>query len=259
MKHPTPAAGEVPAPHLPHGSVWPFWLALAISVVGMGIIFNVVLLAAGVLFLLAMLVGWWMEDYRWWRTNTGTGPGMARAGTLMFISSEVFIFGALFTTYFTFQRLATSWPDDDHLHLPIVKTGIFTLFLFASSATIHQAEKHLRAGNKKGFNQWWGLTILLGAIFLYGQVDEYITLISEGHVLGSSQYITTFYLLTGTHGLHVFGGLVYLGVVFVRSLKGQFDQHRHAGPETAAMYWHFVDLVWVFVFGVLYLIPTYVL
>lgn len=259
MRNPVPTHGEVPEPHLPHGSVWPFWLAVAISVVGLGLISSLAVLGLGVLSLVAVLVAWWREDYHWWKTNTGTGPGMARAGTLLFISSEVFIFGALFTTYFTFQRLADHWPDAEHLHLPLLKTGIFTLFLFASSATIHQAEKHLRAGNKKGFNNWWGLTILLGLVFLGGQVDEYINLIREGHTLGTSQYITTFYLLTGTHGLHVFGGLVYLGVVYVRSLKGQFDQHRHAGPETAAMYWHFVDLVWVFVFGTLYLIPTYVL
>lgn len=257
--HPSTANGT-PEPHLPHGSIWPFLLANAIAVVGLGLILNIPVLAIGIALLAAVLVGWWMEDYRWWKTNTGTGPGMARAGTLLFISSEVFIFGALFSTYFTFQRLAAHWPDvEGHFELPVLKTGIFTLFLFASSATIHQAEKHIRAGNKTGFNQWWGATILLGAVFLGGQVNEYITLIGEGHVLGSSQYMTTFYLLTGTHGLHVFGGLVYLVVVWIRSLKGQFDEHRHAGPETAAMYWHFVDLVWVFVFSVLYLIPTYVL
>ncbi len=252
------ASGAHPEPHLPHGSVWPFWLALAISAVAIGLFMGPVVFALGAIALVVVLLGWWRQDYIWWKTNTGTGPGMARAGTLLFISSEVFIFGALFSTYFTFQRLASHWPDAE-VHFPIPTVAFFTLVLFSSSYTIHQAEKHLKMGNKKGFNTWWGITVLLGAVFLAGQVSEYMTLISEGHVLGSSQFMTTFYMLTGTHGLHVFGGLVYLIVVWIRSLKGQYDEHRHAGPETAAMYWHFVDLVWVVVFSVLYLIPAYVL
>ncbi len=253
------AAGHAhPEPHLPHGSWWPFFLAIAMSLVFLGVVMGPVVLIPGALILAVVLVGWWMEDFRWWKTNTGTGPGMARAGTLLFISSEVFIFGALFSTYFTFQRLADHWPDAD-VHFPIATVAFFTLVLFSSSYTIHQAEKRLKQGDRSGFNKWWGLTILLGTIFLGGQIYEYVVLISEGHVLGSSQFMTTFYMLTGTHGLHVAGGLVYLIVVWIRSLKGQFDEHRHAGPETAAMYWHFVDLVWVFVFSVLYLIPAYVL
>ncbi len=244
-------------PHLPHGSIWPFWLAMGITLAGLGLILNVSMLAVGLLALVVTLFGWLREDYMWWKTNTGTGEQYPVSGTKLFIGSELFIFGALFSTYFTFRAIAgdtgTGWPDDPHVHLPVLKTAIFTIFLFASSATIHKAEGYLAKGNKKGFNNWWLLTIILGAVFLAGQVWEYTTLIGEGHGFGSSQFMSTFYMLTGTHGLHVFGGLVYLIIVYIRSVKGQFNEKRHAAPKTAAMYWHFVDIVWVFVFGTLYL------
>lgn len=248
-------------PHLPHGSIWPFFLALAIALFGIGMIYvnsTLVLVAAGLLSILFVIAMWVREDIGWWKTNTGTGPGMAKAGTLLFIGSEVFIFGALFTSYFTFQQLADHWPDVD-VHLPIVKTGIFTLFLFASSATIHKAEKHLMNGEHQKFRAWWLMTIVLGIIFLIGQVLEYRELLAHGFGLTSGHFMTSFYMVTGTHGLHVAGGLIYLIIVYIRASKGQFDQHRHAAPETAALYWHFVDLVWVLVFTVFYIVPTYVL
>ncbi len=248
-------------PHLPHGSIWPFWLALAITGVGLSAIFwetSIILVVAALAFLLFVLFNWVREDFNWWKTNTGTGPGIAKAGTLLFISSEVFIFGALFTSYFAFQRMADHWPDVE-VHLPVLKTGIFTLFLFASSGTIHKAEGHLMKGEHKQFRQWWLITIILGAIFLAGQVWEYTELLHEGLGLTAGQFMTSFYMITGTHGLHVAGGLVYLIIVYVRASKGQFDQHRHAAPETASLYWHFVDLVWVFVFTIFYIVPTYIL
>lgn len=278
--------GHHDKPHLPHGSFVPFWMGGAIALVGLGLITfgrnlrlskssdalqvaasNVPLAAAffgaAVLFLFVVLFAWIRQDIKWWNTNTGTGLGMAKAGTLLFISSEVFIFGALFSSYFTFQRLSAHWPDitlhHGHFPLPIGTTAIFTVFLFASSFTIHKAEGYLRAGNKKAFDNWWLFTIILGVIFMIGQVLEYRNLIAEGHVLGSSQFMTSFFMLTGTHGLHVAGGLIALIFAYVRSKKGNFDEHRHAYVESVALYWHFVDLVWVFVFSTLYLVPKYLL
>lgn len=287
------AVGDVAhtEPHLPHGSWWPLWLALSIALLGLGIIafghsgaeqvstalgkatdfeFSRVppaiygLLLLGVLTVGLSLMGWFREDVKWWNSNTGTGLHIPKAGTLLFISSEIFLFGALFAAYFTYKGMAMAstgvWPDvgtseAGAAHLPIVKTALFSLFLFASSGTIHVAEGHLKRGNHAGFRKWWWLTVVLGAIFLAGQVYEYANLISEGHTLGSSFFITAFYMLTGTHGAHVFGGLCALAVVGWRAEKGQFDAKRHAMPECVAIYWHFVDIVWVFVFGVLYVWP----
>ena len=269
--------------HLPHGSVWPFWLALAIAFLGVGLMalgqslhmndpsvphvaspLALILLGLGVVALVGTLVGWFFEDYRWWNTLTGTGTHIPKAGALLFISSEVFLFGALFTNYFTFQSLNPGhWPDvpagadGKPFSLPLLRTGIFTLFLFSSSWTIHIADKALKLGQHRKFVNWWGLTILLGLVFLGGQVYEYMQLIAEGHTLGSSQFMSAFFILTGTHGLHVFGGLCLLTVMWLRARKGQFTQERHAGPQVASMYWHFVDLIWVFVFGIVYLLNAH--
>src|SRR5262249_19321528 len=144
-----------------------------------------------------------------------------------------------------------SWPDttaEDEavFQLPVLRTALFSLFLFASSGTVHLAEHHLKRGNHKAFNNWWLLTIVLGLVFLVGQVTEYANLIAAHPPLGSSQFMTAFFIPTGTHGLHVFAGLCMLTVVQIRGRKGQFPVARHAAPEVASMYWHFVDIIWVF-------------
>jgi cytochrome c oxidase subunit III len=98
----------------------------------------------------------------------------------------------------------------------------------------------------------FGLTILLGAIFLYNQVTEYLELMGEGFNLTSGVYGGAFYALTGIHGAHVTAGLAGLTVVFVRGLLGQWDSKRHLGIEGVAIYWHFVDVVWIFLYLVIY-------
>lgn len=261
------AHGGAPALHLPHGSWWPFWLAnaIALTVIGMillgrslkegsqvpielGLGFSALAFVA----LAASLVGWFVQDFKWWNERLGTGEHIPKVGILLFIGSEVFLFGALFTVYFSFKGLSAGhWPDG-HVHLPLLKTLFFSLFLFASSWTIHKAEGHIKRGERQAFLRWWIATIVLGLIFLAGQVMEYATLIAEGATLGSSQFMSAFYLLTGTHGLHVFGGLCALTIVAVRAAKGQFDADRHAFPQAASIYWHFVDIVWVIVYGVVY-------
>ena len=196
-----------------------------------------------------------MEDHKWWNEKLGTGEGVGKFGAVLFMSSEIFLFGALFATYFTFQSQSSEWPDQ-HVHLPLVKTGIFTAILLSSSFTAYLAEKKLHSGDKRGFNMWWGTTIVLGLIFLGGQVDEYRTLLSEGVGLSTSHFASTFYMITGTHGLHVLGGVIFMIIVFIRSLKGQFNQERNMAPTIASCYWHFVDVIWVFVFTVLYILPS---
>lgn len=253
--------------HLPHGSWWPFWLANAIALLVLGMILlgrslregSIVPFPLGLGFTLlgaaavvASLLGWFRQDFHWWNDRLGTGEHVPKVGILIFIGSEVFLFGALFTVYFSFKGLAPAWPDGE-IELPLFKTLVFSLFLFASSWTVHKAEGHIKRGEHAQFMRWWIATILLGAVFLAGQVWEYFNLIREGATLGSSQFASAFFLLTGTHGLHVFGGLCALTVVAARGAKGQFNAERHAFPQAASMYWHFVDLVWVFVYGVVYL------
>lgn len=239
--------------HLPHGSIWPVLVALGITALGVGIVLGGPATVIGLVILLATLYGWILEDHKFWNEKIGTGEAVGRMGILFFMSSEVLLFGSLFATYFSFRASAVEWPDQD-VHLPLVKTGIFSIFLLSSSWTIHQAEKHLKNDNRRGFLQWWTITVLFGAIFLYGQVDEYLTLIHEGVTLSSGHFATTFYMITGTHGLHVLGGLIFLIIVLVRGLKGQFNSKRHLAPQAAALYWHFVDAIWIIVFTALYIV-----
>jgi cytochrome c oxidase subunit 3 len=238
--------------HLPHGSWAPLWVALGMSLLAVGLVLPTWALGIGIAtFALAGLY-WLREDREWWDEMVGTGHEPGRWGILLFIGSEVMIFGALFATYFSF-RSSPAWPAETP-HLPIATTGLFTIILLASGATMHWAHSALRMGDKKWFKGHLVLTLLLGAIFMGGQAMEYMTLIHEGVTITSHPFGTTFYLLTGTHGLHVIGGLVALGIVAYRTfVHDQFDAQRHVMLEAAAIYWHFVDLVWVFVYAILYL------
>ncbi len=244
------AANEL---HLPHGSIWPVIVAFGITLFGVGIIVGGIGFVIGLAALVGSLTGWLVEDHKWWNQKLGTGEGVGKLGIALFMSSEIFLFGALFATYFTFKGQSLSWPDQE-VHLPLVKTSLFTVALLSSSVTAYLAEKKLHHDDKKGFHLWWGITILLGATFLAGQVWEYATLIHEGVTLNSSHFASSFYMITGTHGLHVLGGLIFLIIVFVRSLKGQFDSKRNLAPTAASWYWHFVDAIWIFVFTMLYFV-----
>lgn len=246
-------SGEGHDLHLPHGSWWPVAIALAITILGVTIIMGGWAPLIGVVVLLAALGGWIKEDTKWWGEKVGTGEPVGRLGALLFMSSEILLFGALFATYFTFRGQSAEWPDQQ-VELPILKTALFSVALISSSVTAYFAEKRLHVDDKKGFHRWWGLTILLGAIFLAGQVWEYVELIGHGVTLNSSHFASSFYMITGTHGLHVLGGLIFLSIVFVRSLKGQFSSERNLAPTTASWYWHFVDAIWIFVFTLLYIV-----
>ncbi len=239
--------------HLPHGSIWPVIVALGITLFGVGLITGGVGLIIGAIALVGSLAGWVLEDHAWWNQKLGTGEGVGKMGIALFMSSEIFLFGALFATYFTFKSQSGAWPDQD-VHLPLFKTAMFSIVLISSSVTAYIAEKKLHNDDKKGFHLWWGITILFGAIFLAGQVWEYAELIHHGVTLGSSHFASSFYMITGTHGLHVLGGLIFLIIVFVRSLKGQFSSERNLAPTAASWYWHFVDAIWIFVFTMLYIV-----
>lgn len=240
--------------HLPHGSHWPILFALAITITTLAIVFQGVWLLVGFLALTATGIGWIKEDIKWYKERVGTGEGVGLWGTMFFIGSEIMIFGALFATYFNFKLRSGDWGPPEGAHLPLGPTTMFTIILLFSGVTMHWSHAALRQGDMRKFKGHLILTILLGLVFLGGQVNEYITLIGEGMTLSSHPFGSTFYMLTGTHGLHVAAGLVYLIIVAIRHFGwGQQDQERHTALETAAIYWHFVDLVWVFVFGIIYL------
>ncbi len=174
-------------------------------------------------------------------------------GMVLFLAGEVIFFGLLILAYLYYrgQWAATGGPTDDVLDVPL--TALFTALLLASSVTYWLAERSLARGRRRGGWGWLLVTLLLGVAFLIGQAVEWMTLFAEGITIGSGLFGTTFFTLTGFHGFHVLMGLVAIGVLFVQAAAGAFRGPHSSALATTALYWHFVDGVWVVVFSVVYL------
>jgi cytochrome c oxidase subunit I len=173
-------------------------------------------------------------------------------GIAAFIFSEVTFFGALIVTFLEYRtRSAGASPHD----LDVPRTFIFSLFLFASSGTVYLAERRLARDDQRGFLVLWLASIVLGAIFLVGQLTEYMRLYADGISIGSNLFTSAFFTLTGFHGLHVFVGLIALGVIGLLGRAGDFRAGRHrVAVDAVSIYWHFVDAIWVVIFSLVYLL-----
>ena len=170
---------------------------------------------------------------------------------LLFIMSEVMIFGAFFTAYF-FIRVVNPdpWPAPGTT-LPEAVAGVNTAILLSSSLTIHWALVSIKNGNRFGLKAGMVSTFLLGATFLFVQVNEYIHV---GFAPKDSAQATIFYSLTGLHGAHVFIGLCGLATVTLRSFRGHYSPEHHQGMEVPGIYWHFVDAMWIVVYTTVYVL-----
>ncbi len=181
-----------------------------------------------------------------------TGLPTPMVGMLLFIASEVMFFGGLFAAYFNARATYVGeWgppPPAEPLEILPIALPI-TLILISSSFTMQFAVWAIRRGDQRSMRLWIGVTLLLGIIFLGGQLYDYSVLdfgVSDG-VFG-----TVFYTLTGFHGAHVFGGAIGLTILFARGMQGQFSAKNHVAVEAISMYWHFVDVVWIALFTTLY-------
>jgi len=172
-------------------------------------------------------------------------------GMLLFIISEVMIFGAFFTAYF-FIRVVTKDPWPAHgTTLPESVAGVNTAILLASSLTLHWALVSVRKGNRFGLKAGMVSTFLLGLTFLAIQINEYIHI---GFAPQDSAQGTIFYSLTGLHGVHVAIGLCALLIVTIRSFRGHYSAEHHMGMEVPGIYWHFVDAMWIVVYTTVYVL-----
>ncbi|WP_435195309.1 cytochrome c oxidase subunit 3 [Natronomonas sp. EA1] len=202
------------------------------------------------------LYGWLYHAFvkAYWSADSHGGVGL-KLGMLAFLGSEVATFGAGFVYYFFIRSGA--WENLPHL----VESGnvlsslviVNTVILILSSFTLHYAHVALRENDRGRFLGLLAVTLLLGVVFLGGQVLEYYEfIVHENFTLIGGAYNSAFYGLTGLHGLHVTLGAVLLLIVFVRALYGQYSAENHTSVTTVSMYWHFVDVVWVFLVVVLY-------
>jgi cytochrome c oxidase subunit III len=175
-------------------------------------------------------------------------------GILLFIVSEVMLFGAFFASYF-FLRVVVNppaWPPAP-FELPVAVAGMNTAILFSSSFTVHYSLEAIRRGNRNGMKLGLAATWLLGATFLFIQLNEYVHI---GFSARDGSFGSIFYSLTGLHGAHVFVGLALLTFANIRAWRGHFgpEPKDHLGVEVVGIYWHFVDVMWLIVFTTVYVL-----
>jgi cytochrome c oxidase subunit 3 len=177
----------------------------------------------------------------------------ALLGMLLFIISEVMVFGAFFTAYFFIRVVneGATWFPINGTDLPVAIAGVNTAILLSSSLTLHWAQTSIKNGNRLGLQVGMLTTFLLGLTFLFIQINEYIHIgfSPQDHAQG-----TIFFGLTGLHGAHVFIGLLLLGMVTLRAFRGHFSAEHHHGVEIPGIYWHFVDIMWVIVYTTVYIL-----
>lgn len=176
-----------------------------------------------------------------------------KTSVLAFILSEAGFFGVLILAFLYYNANPQPGPGPRDLNLS--KTLIFSLCLFASSFTIWRSEVALHLEKHHAMKLWLALTILLGGIFLIGQGMEYWALFQSGVAVNSNLFATSFFTLTGFHGIHVGVGLIALLIVLAMALAGDFEKKKSTTLEAISLYWHFVDVVWLLVLTVVYLLP----
>ena len=192
---------------------------------------------------------------------------LTKFGMITFLASEVMLFAGLITAYLiswfssgtNYQPnwLKTGDYATHHFYWPLVMTSINTLFLFSSSGTLFAGEKAVVKG--KSPTIWLLLTTILGAIFVSIQFHEWSELYHD-HIWFNTggTYTSNFFTITGFHGLHVSIGVLFLAITTLMSALGRFTPHRHDFLTCVSLYWHFVDLVWVVVFFIFYILPHFI-
>ncbi len=183
-------------------------------------------------------------------------PVAARANMLLAVKlailSEIMLFGALFAAYFVIRGGSPGWPPPDGVERPeLILPGLNTLLLVSSSVTMQRGVGAARAGDRARILRWLGVTLLLGGVFILIQGYEFAT---NGFGLSSGVFGSTFYILTGFHGAHVLAGGAFIAIVANRARLGLVSADHHTAVEATGYYWHFVDVVWIFLFSTLYLL-----
>ena len=185
------------------------------------------------------------------------GIDTALLGMLLFITSEIMFFAGLFAAYFSVRaRYGSHWPAlPEGVEFSINPLVIIaTIILVSSSGVIQWGLRSIARGDRRGMNRALALTMVMGIVFLTLQATDYLILGAEGITLNGSIFGSLFFTMTGFHGAHVLGGVIGIGVILARGASGQFSARNHVAVEAVSAYWHFVDVVWIFLFLTIYLI-----
>ncbi len=189
------------------------------------------------------------------RIHSLNRPNLVSIGTIVWLSSELMFFAGLFAIYFTARaQNVGEWPPPP-THLDVPYALVVTIVLVASSFTCQFGVFAAERGDVFGLRRWYVLTLAMGTFFVLGQANEYVTLVTEHHTtFASGPYGTVFYLATGFHGLHVIGGLVAFVYLLIRTKLSKFTPAQATAAIVVSYYWHFVDVVWIGLFAVIYFI-----
>jgi cytochrome c oxidase subunit 3 len=188
------------------------------------------------------------------RIHSLNRPNLVSIGTIVWLSSELMFFAGLFGVYFTVRAHNVGpWPPPP-TELDVPYALIVTIILVASSFTCQYGVFAAERGDVFGLRRWYLITLAMGTIFVLGQAYEYYNLVHEGTTIPSSPYGTVFYLATGFHGLHVLGGLVAFVFLLMRTKLSKFTPAQATAAIVVSYYWHFVDIVWIGLFSVIYFI-----
>jgi cytochrome c oxidase subunit 3 len=249
--------------HLVDPSPWPALGAVGAFALAVGAVYAMhggswLWVAPGFLIIFYVMFAWWRDVVREAEFQGHHTPVVQihmRYGMVLFIASEVMFFVAWFWAYFNAafyptEAIGNQWPPAsievfDPWHLPFMNT----LILLLSGTTVTWAHHALIEGDRKGLIQGLVCTVLLGALFSGVQAYEYS---HAAFGFGDGIYASTFYMATGFHGFHVLVGTIFLLVCLIRAANGHFKPNHHFGFEAAAWYWHFVDVVWLFLFACIY-------
>ena len=185
---------------------------------------------------------------------TSTGLNSTKMAMWAFLGSECLFFGSFITTYLLYRNNVMAGPTPHEIY-DIPYTSVSAFVLLMSSLTMVLALAAIQRGNHRGLRIWISATALLGAIFVGGQFFEFTTFTHEGLGLSSNIFGSSFFVLTGFHGAHVTIGVAWLLSILFLSLRGGLPPERALDVEIAGLYWHFVDIVWIVIFTLVYLVP----
>ena len=178
-------------------------------------------------------------------------PDLRMLGVVVFLIGESMIFLGLFSAYLIYRAMSPVWPPEG-TERELLLPGINTIILISSSFVMNKGTAAIKKNDAVGLRNWFLATAIMGLIFLGGQAFEYSQL---AFGLTTNLYASCFYVLTAFHGLHVTFGVVLIFGVLLRGLKGgHYSKEHHFGPEAAELYWHFVDVIWIVLFILLYLL-----
>jgi cytochrome c oxidase subunit 3 len=185
-----------------------------------------------------------------------TRPNMVSVGTIVWLSSELMFFAALFAMFFSIRAAAPGQWKEHKPSLNLAYALVFTSILVASSITCQIGVFRAEKGDVHSLRRWFTLTFLMGLTFVLGQANEYRHLVEEGIRINKDGFGSMYYLTTGFHGLHVTGGLVAFILFMIRTTMGRFTPAQATSAIVVSYYWHFVDIVWVALFSMIYLMPA---